>query len=516
MNKPLRVLIVEDSEFDARLLVNMLRKGGYEPNYRRVETAEQMRSALAEQPWEIILSDYNLPMFSAPDALKTLQNSGLDIPFIIVSGGIGEDIAVASMKAGAHDYLMKGNLARLSVAVDRELREAEVRAARRQGEISLRESEHRYRLLWETAADAIVLMDTDSLIVFANPATKVVFGYEPEEIIGQKLTMLQPENLRSLHLAGLGRYLKTGVKKLNWRATETVGLRKDGTEFPIEVSFSEMEWSGARQFVGFIRDITERKRAEQELRENQEQFRVAREIQQRLFPKDAPQVPGFEIAGASQPAEATGGDYFDFLPMQGGKLGAVIGDVTGHGLGPALLMAETRAFLRLLVLNRDDVGEILTRANLALASDVDYEHYVTLLYVQLDPDARALHWANAGHTSGYVLAADGRVRLELKRSELPLGLKPATQYHTQPTVQLFPGDVILLLTDGIEEAMAPDGRLFGADRVLDVARQHRQKAAGEILQAITATVREFTKADTQEDDVTSIVIKVDSDTAPRT
>src|ERR1051325_1169840 len=290
MNKPLRVLIVEDSEFDARLLVNMLRKGGYEPNYRRVETAEQMRSALAEQPWEIILSDYNLPMFSAPDALKTLQNSGLDIPFIIVSGGIGEDIAVASMKAGAHDYLMKGNLARLSVAVDRELREAEVRAARRQGEISLRESEHRYRLLWETAADAIVLMDTDSLIVFANPVTKVVFEYQPIEIIGQKLSMLQAENLRSLHLAGLGRYLKTGVKKLNWRATETVGLRKDGTEFPIEVSFSEMEWSGARQFVGFIRDITERKRAEQELRENQEQFRVAREIQQRLFPKDAPQI----------------------------------------------------------------------------------------------------------------------------------------------------------------------------------------------------------------------------------
>ncbi len=149
MNIPLRVLIVEDSEFDARLLVNMLRKGGYEPAYQRVETAEQMRAALAAQPWDILLSDYNLPTFSAPAALKLLQDSGHDIPFIIVSGGIGEDIAVASMKAGASDYLMKGNLARLSVAVERELRDAEVRRARRQAETSLRESEVRYRQLWE-------------------------------------------------------------------------------------------------------------------------------------------------------------------------------------------------------------------------------------------------------------------------------------------------------------------------------------------------------------------------------
>ena len=137
----------------------------------------------------------------------------------------------------------------------------------------MRDSELRYRLLWETSSDAVILMDTKSRIHFANPAVFDVFGYNPQEIVGQSLTLLQPDRLRGAHVAGIDRYLRTGVKKLNWRATETVGRRKDGAEIPIEVSFSDMEFGGARWFVGFVRDITERKRAEEELRENQEQFR---------------------------------------------------------------------------------------------------------------------------------------------------------------------------------------------------------------------------------------------------
>src|SRR5437762_12238776 len=136
---PLRVLIIEDSEFDARILVNTLRQGGYQMVFQRVDTAEGLRAALKDETWDIILSDYNMPSFSAPEALKIAQESGLDLPFIIISGGIGEDVAVAAMKAGANDYLMKGNLARLAPAVERELREAEIRAARRRAEEALRE-----------------------------------------------------------------------------------------------------------------------------------------------------------------------------------------------------------------------------------------------------------------------------------------------------------------------------------------------------------------------------------------
>src|SRR5438874_9574589 len=266
---PLRVLIVEDSEFDAQMMVSILRKGGYDVSCERVETGEGMRKALHDRAWDMILADYNLPEFNALAALRVLQESALDLPFIIVSGGIGEDIAVSAMKAGAHDYLMKGNLSRLVPAVERELREAANRAGQREAKRALQESELRYRLLWETSPDAVILMDTQSQIHFVNPAVKEVFGYAPEEIIGQNLSLLQPERLRGSHMIGLKRYLQSGVKKLNWRASETVGKRKDGVEIPIEVSFSDMDLNGERRFVGFIRDITERKRAERELRQNQ-------------------------------------------------------------------------------------------------------------------------------------------------------------------------------------------------------------------------------------------------------
>ncbi|MEE9247183.1 MAG: response regulator, partial [Dehalococcoidia bacterium] len=139
MTKPLRVLVVEDSEDDALLAVRELRRG-YDPVFERVETGEAMAAALENQAWDIVIADYQMPHFNALDALKLSQQSGLDLPFIIVSGAIGEDMAVEAMKAGAHDYVMKGNLARLAPAVERELREAEVRRERKRAEEALRRS----------------------------------------------------------------------------------------------------------------------------------------------------------------------------------------------------------------------------------------------------------------------------------------------------------------------------------------------------------------------------------------
>jgi len=203
MNRPLRVLVVEDSQSDTELLVRVLRKSGYEPLFERVDTAEGMKAALDRGPWDLVLADYRMPQFSAPEALALLKESGLDLPFIVVSGGIGEATAVAAMKAGAHDYLMKDNLARLVPAVERELREAANRAGKRRTANELRESELRYRLLWETATDAILFTDIDGMIRFVNPAVEQVFGYKPEEIIGQNLRILQPEHVRKAHLNGM-------------------------------------------------------------------------------------------------------------------------------------------------------------------------------------------------------------------------------------------------------------------------------------------------------------------------
>lgn len=489
-------------------MVGLLRKAGYDATFVRVETAEQMKDALAAGNWQIILADYNLPQFNAPEALALLQQSGLDIPFIIVSGGIGEDIAVASMKAGAHDYLMKGALARLAPAVERELREAEVRRARRQAEASLRESELRYRQLWETATDAVLLMDDQGRINFANPAVEKVFGYPAATVIGQPVQMFDMRIVVGRFTLPLTLDLIREFIRAENRAIEGTCHRADKSEAILGLSFNAMELQGKQWLVGFIRDITERKKAEEELRANQEQFRVAREIQQRLFPKESPHLPAFDIAGATRPAEETGGDYFDYLPMQGGCLGIVVGDVTGHGIGPALLMAEARAYLRLLALNRDDVGEILTRANRVLASDVDYEHYITLILGKIDPVKRTLAFANAGHSTGFLLGADGSVRAQMKRGGIPLGLQADNQYSCQEVFHLVSGDIAVFLTDGLEEAMNSKEEFFGVERVLEKIRTNRDKPASEIISGLFKALEDFTGTEEQQDDLTVVVVKV--------
>ncbi len=145
MAQPLRILLVEDSEDDADLLLRQLRKGGYEPSSRRVASEQQMTAVLGEEPWDIIISDYVMPGFGGLEALALFRERGLDIPFIVVSGHIGEELAVAAMQAGADDYLMKDRLARLVPAVDRALRQAAIRRARKQAEEQLAASERQLR-----------------------------------------------------------------------------------------------------------------------------------------------------------------------------------------------------------------------------------------------------------------------------------------------------------------------------------------------------------------------------------
>jgi sigma-B regulation protein RsbU (phosphoserine phosphatase) len=285
-------------------------------------------------------------------------------------------------------------------------------------------------------------------------------------------------------------------------------LKKDGQEFPVEAAFSNIRVDQTVLFVVFFRDVTERKRAEAELLENKEQFRVASEIQQHLFPKCAPKYLGLDIGGRTYPADATGGDYFDFIPMLGDCVGIVVGDVTGHGVGPALLMAETRAYLRILARHNSDAGIILTDVNQVLAEDVGTERFVTLFLVRLNARTRTVAYVNAGHIPGYIFGASGEVLSPLRRTGVPLGLRADTVYHESAEIELSPGQMLLMLTDGFEEAEGPKEEMFGAERVLELVKRHREASAGDIVQALYHAVREFTEESPQIDDLTAIVIKV--------
>lgn len=491
---PLRVLLVEDSEFDARLVVGLLRTGGYQITSRRVATAADLRSALAEERWDLVVADHQLPGFNAAEALRLVQSSGQDVPFIVVSGGVGEEAALALMKAGAHDVLMKGHLNRLLPVVERELREARNRAERRAGELRLRR-------LWESSPDAILMMDERGCVAFVNPAAEALFGRPAAELVGQRFdTLATPTET--------GQASSPSVTAPSGpRLIEMVGRRGQQEVF-MEVAFSDMEMQERHYHVAFVRDITARRAAERALRSAEQEFGLARDIQQRLFPRRAPQVPGFDIAGKTYPAVQTGGDYYDFIPMPEGDWGLVVSDVSGHGMGPALIMAETRAYLRIAAHNRRDAGLVLTRANSVLAEDLeDGTQFVTSLFVRLSPAERTLAFVNAGHTAGYVLAADGTVRQELTRQGPPLGVLPDTQYAESPPTRLVRGDVLLLLTDGIEETESGTGTIFGIERLLNVVRTNLSLPAAEILSALWRAASEFSAGQSQKDDWTLIVAK---------
>jgi serine phosphatase RsbU (regulator of sigma subunit) len=253
---------------------------------------------------------------------------------------------------------------------------------------------------------------------------------------------------------------------------------------------------------------TRRLDAERALLANEKEFRFARAIQQRLFPAVAPELPGFDISGASFPAVATGGDYFDYIPLPNDCLGVVVGDVCGHGFGPALLMAEVRAYLRALALTRGDIGEMVALVNRALFFDTAAGDFATVLLARLDPHARTLLYTSAGHMTGYILDRAGGVKTLLEGTGVPLGIEPDVTFAVAPLIQLDPGDLIFLLTDGIVEACPPEGTLFGTERALAVIRANQEKSARDIIEALYGAIRSFCRDRAPQDDMTTIVIKV--------
>lgn len=184
MKRSLRLLIVEDCEDDADLLLRELRRSGYAPTFHRVEDADAMACALKEGAWDLVISDYSMPRFSGLDALKALQKSGLDIPFILISGTVGEETAVEALKAGAGDFLVKGHLARLAPAIERELREAESRRQKALAQRALQESEARFRSLSASSPIGVFQTESTGRFLYANDRCLAILGLTDEECMG--------------------------------------------------------------------------------------------------------------------------------------------------------------------------------------------------------------------------------------------------------------------------------------------------------------------------------------------
>ncbi|MDI9400569.1 MAG: SpoIIE family protein phosphatase [Limisphaerales bacterium] len=504
---PLRLLVVDDSAFDAQMIASKLQIYGYETEMERVETLADFRKAMtASTPWEVIISDYFMPDLKMMDILEYLKKTQSDTPFIIVSGGIGEAEAVAAMKAGANDYVLKDNLQKLGAVVDRELRDVQIARAQKEAEIALKESEYRYRTLWENSKDALILVDAKRNILLCSPATESIFGY-PDEFLQQKpLSTLQPpEKFPQRPL--LSECFKNGTIHL-FERTETQALHKTGKVVDIEVDVSKIILKGEIIACLSIRDVTEWNRTQAERSRNRDQLRFAQEIHKNLYPSEPPDFPGYDIAGKSYPAEEIGGDYFDFFSESEHTLDVGLGDVSGHGLGPAILMSETRAYLRILSRTRENLDEILTRTNEVLAEDMAGKHYVTLTLLRLISRPPSLIYANAGHIAGYILNSVGDIKQRLTRTGIVLGRKKNSTYTQSDFISLDEGDLILLMTDGMQEVFSESEEMFGAERILEVIRKNIEKTSSQIIDEIYKEGIAFASSSTLDDDFTCVIIKV--------
>ncbi len=239
----------------------------------------------------------------------------------------------------------------------------------------------------------------------------------------------------------------------------------------------------------------------------EEDLKLARRVLDHLLPKGPPACAGVDLHGASFPAVTTSGDYFDYLPLGDGRVGMVIADVMGHGLGPALLMMATRAYLRAFAQVNPDIDRVLTLTNRALAGDVADDRFVTLLLAQFDAGRGVLRYTNAGHNAGYVLDPSGAARALLYSTGLPLGIHPDGGFPVAPEIELAPGETVVLWTDGVVQAHAPTGEPFGEDRALNVVRSLPGRPAREVVAALCEEARSFAGGGPQEDDMTAIVLK---------
>ena len=354
----------------------------------------------------------------------------------------------------------------------------------------------------EQTADAVVITDVDGTIEYVNPAFESTTGYTSDEVLGKKPAILNSGH----HDQSFYQDLWSTLRRAEPYRGTVLNKKKNGDLYWSQQTITPMknQEGEVTNFVSVARDITdfiERQKIEARLQ-------VAKEIQERLY-HESISVPGFDIAGASYPAEETNGDYYDFLNAPDGSVWIILGDVCSHGLGAALIMTQTRAFIHALALTGNEPGVVLERLNKELVKDLDRLHYVTMILIRLDPVSRTMEFVNAGHPSGGILNAAGDIMHELGSVRVPLGFLPDQDYPMSEPIQLESGDLIVVVSDGILEAENDVEDQFGEKRALKIIRNHSADSSKEIVDRVYEAVQKYTAGSPPEDDITAIICKVE-------
>ena len=399
------------------------------------------------------------------------------------------------------------------------------------------DAEARHATILRSLADSVIIIDQRGVIKSFSPAAEKTFGYRAEDVLGQNVSMLMPSPDREQHDTYLREYIEsgwtsssrehqllTGDAQVVRPQRETIALRKDGSRFPVRLLVSEVDDGRERFFIGLLSDVTEQRRAAEELQEAkekaeqanaiieaqrrrmQEELDVGRQIQTSMVPTRFPSLAGGNLWGTLRPAREVGGDLYDFFMPVDDILWLCIGDVSGKGVPAALLMAVTKTLIKSFALSETSPASVFARVNKELSTDNASSMFVSAFIARLDLPTGRLVYTNAGHNPPLVRRSDGRVERLATRHGPVLGAIEAISFG-ESEAQLFAGDSLVMYTDGVSEALDRDDNLYGECRLHAVLNGAVGVSAKELVSAVVADVDSFAKGAEQADDITLLAFQ---------
>lgn len=363
---------------------------------------------------------------------------------------------------------------------------------------ALAERDGRLKQVMDNAMAIMYLKNAAGRYLFINRQFEELFKVTQRQVIGKTDYDVFPPEIAEAFRANDQRVLDTGeVSRVEEIAPHEDGLHTYvSVKFPLRNSESQIYAVG-----GISTDITDRvQRARYE-----HELQAARRVQQHLYPRKAPELEGFDVAGAVFPATEACGDYFDYIPLSESLMALVIGDVAGHGPGPALQMVETRTYLRAMLALGASPIEAVGKLNRLLVEDTPQEAFVTLFLAVLDVRQHGFMYVAAGHKAR-LMRASGTVE-ELPSTGLALGILQDAPLRQEGPKGLNSGDVLLMLTDGFLETHSPQKELFGWQRTLEILRSHRHESAQDMIDSLYAATCDFGASQWHQDDLTVLIAK---------